>query len=318
LQRRPSWTRCHSRCGARDEERPTGAQNAQVRLERATDQGCIGRITIRQRHRSHGCISTTYLAIFAIVVILFAAAGILMADLARLRSGPAFPSEATITPSPSAAPPAPSVGEATPSQPAPTNTIVVELTRELAAGAPPVRVSVVDQSGRLTAASETGTVDPSTFSFDGRFGAYAEPGLPGRVHIVWVGGMCDSEITVTIAPDLHAITYDMGPQPDCDSLGVGRQLVLDFDGSIEVPAIAIIDVADQAAPTAGTRDYVLDCGSLGPDTCQDMANGIVADSEQGSPRKRVRSITFFDDCGSYTVIFDDGSGVTGNFDCAPP
>jgi hypothetical protein len=214
--------------------------------------------------------------------------------------------------------PTSSVGEAPPSPPAPTNAIVVQLTRELAAGAPPIRVSVVDQSGRLTAASETGTVDPSTFSFDGRFGAYAEPGLPGRVHLVWVGGICDSEISVTVAPDLHAITYDMGPQPDCDSLGVARQLVLDFDGSVEVPAIVIRDVADQPVPTAGAREYVLDCGTLARDTCQDMANGIVVDSEQGSPGKRVRSITFFDDCGSYTVIFDDGSGVTGNFDCAPP
>jgi hypothetical protein len=291
---------------------PTSASNGRPR------SGHIGRIAIRQRRRNHGRISTTYLAIFAIVVILFAAVGILVADLARLRSEPAFSSDATITPSPSAAPPAPSLGEATPSQPAPTNAIVVQLTRELAAGAPPIRVSVVDQSGRLTAASETGTVDPSTFSFDGRFGAYAEPGLPGRVHLAWVGGICDSEIMVTVAPDLHAITFDMGPQPDCDSVGVGRQLVLDFDGSVEVPAIAISDVADQAAPTAGERDYALDCGSLGPETCQDVANGIVADSEQGSPGKRVRSITFFDDCGSYTVVFDDGAGVTGNFDCAPP
>jgi hypothetical protein len=249
---------------------------------------------------------------------LVAALGVVVADLTRLRSGSAAPFGATTTPTPSPVEPSPSLAEASPGTPAPTGAMMVQLTSEVSAGAPPVQVVVIDESGRLTRATEEGAVDPSTYSFDGRFGAYAEPGTPGRVHLVWVGGMCDSRITVTVAADLRAIAFDMGPQPDCDSIGVGRELVLDFEGSVDVPAIALRDAADPAPPTAGAGDYTLDCGSLAPDTCQEMADDIVTVNEQGSPGKRVISIMFFDDCGSYTVIFDDGSGITGNFDCAPP
>ncbi|MFL5713452.1 MAG: hypothetical protein ACJ769_02205 [Chloroflexota bacterium] len=117
---------------------------------------------------------------------------------------------------------------------------VVVLTSEVGAGGPPVRVAVVDQSGRLEKVAEKGAVDPSAMSFEGRFGAYAEPGTQGRVHLSWVGGICDSQITVTVSKDVDSISFDMGPQRDCDSVGVGRQLVLDFAGSVDVPAIDVV------------------------------------------------------------------------------
>jgi hypothetical protein len=118
---------------------------------------------------------------------------------------------------------------------------VVVLTSEVGAGEPRVRVAVVDQSGRLEKVAEKGAVDPSAMSFEGRFGAYAEPGIQGRVHLSWVGGICDSQITVTVSKDIDSIAFDMGPQPDCDSVGVGRQLVLDFAGSVDVPSIRLVE-----------------------------------------------------------------------------
>lgn len=130
----------------------------------------------------------------------------------------------------------------------PAGAIVIALTSQVGAGEP-VQVAVVDKSGRLVSVTEKGAVDPSTMSFDGPFGAYAEPGRPGRVHLQWGGGICDSRITVTVAADLGVITFDMGPQPaNCDSMGVDRELVLDFDGTVHVPAIQLRDVADAPAP----------------------------------------------------------------------
>jgi hypothetical protein len=198
----------------------------------------------------------------------------------------------------------------------PVGATVIALTSPVGAGEPPVEVAVVDESGRLTGVAEKGTVDASTHYFDGRFGAFEEPGKPGRVHLQWVGGICDSRTTVTVAADLGSITFDMGPQPaNCDSIGVGRELVLDFDGTVDVSAIELRDVADAPAPVATSPAYQLDCGPLGPDTCEQKAAAVVAANATGSPTKRLESITFTDECGSYTVLFDDGTGMTASIDC---
>jgi hypothetical protein len=197
----------------------------------------------------------------------------------------------------------------------PAGAIIVPLTSPVGANFPPAQVAVIDASGRLVSATEKGSVSYTSMPFDGRFGAYAEPGMPGRVHLEWIGGICDSHITVTVSADLSTITYDMGPQPDCDSIGVGRELVLDFDGPVDVPGIEIRDAADNPK---GSPAYNLDCGPLGPDTCQQKAAAIVAANEKGSPTKRVVSITFSDECGSYTVLFDDGSGMASSADCVLP
>jgi hypothetical protein len=250
----------------------------------------------------------SYVATAVILVVLIAAFVVVVADLARLRNGV----EALSEPSPT---PLSTVAESPTGAPIASDAAFVELTSEVSAGAPRVRVAVRDESGRLTGVGEKGTVDPSSISFDGRFAAYAEPGRPGRVHLTWVGGICDSNITVTIAADIRSITFDMGPQPDCDSIGVGRELVLDFAGSVDVPGINIRDAAE--SPT-GSPAYELDCGPLGPDTCHQKAAGVIAANEKGSPTDRVVSITFIDECGSYTVHFDSGSGMTASVDCVLP
>ena len=64
----------------------------------------------------------------------------------------------------------------------------------------------------LTGATELGSSDPAQ----------------GRVRLFWVGSVCDSRATVTIAADLRSITLDTGPRPSCDAMGVGREVVLDF------------------------------------------------------------------------------------------
>jgi hypothetical protein len=204
---------------------------------------------------------------------------------------------------------------ATPGPWPPEGAVIVPLTSEVGAGEPPVQAAVVDRSGRLVNVTEKGTIDPNTLSFEGRFGAYAEPGMPGRVHLAWVGGICDTRVMVTVAEDLGSITIDMGPQPaNCDTIGIGRQLVLDFEGTVDVPGITLKDAADGPTPSEGSPAYDLDCGPLGPDTCEEKALAIVA----ANLPKRVVSITFSDECGSYTVLFDDGTGMSASVDCILP
>jgi hypothetical protein len=135
--------------------------------------------------------------------------------------------------------------------------------------------------------------------------------------LTWIGGICDSEITVSIAPDLQAMTFDMGPPVDCDSMGVARELVLDFSGSVDVHGIALSEPGAAATPRTGAHDYQLDCGPFGPDTCEQKAAAVIGASQKGSPTRRVGSITFTDECGSYTVIFDDGAGMAASIDCIP-
>jgi hypothetical protein len=129
----------------------------------------------------------------------------------------------------------------------PADAIVIALPSQVGAGDPPVLAAVVDESGRLISVSEKGSVDPSDAPIGtsgSQFEAYAEPGKPGRVHLVWQGGICDSLITVRVAADLHSITFDLGPQPEnCDSLGVTREIVLDFSGSVDVPSIELREIS---------------------------------------------------------------------------
>jgi hypothetical protein len=134
----------------------------------------------------------------------------------------------------------PSAPSASPGPWPPAGATVVTLTSQVAAGAPPVQVAVVDGSGRLLHVAEKGSVAPrdATVNVADPVG-YSEPGKPGRVHLTWTGGVCDSRITVTIAADLKTIAFDMGPQPVCDSLGVDREVVLDFSGSIDVATIEV-------------------------------------------------------------------------------
>jgi len=197
----------------------------------------------------------------------------------------------------------------------PAGSVVVKLTSQVGAGMPPAQVAVVDHSGRLIGTAEKGALDPGSMIAGSDFGAYPEPGLPGRVHLVWAGGVCDSRMVVTVAPDLRSITLDMGPQPPCDAMGIGRQLVLDFSGSVDVPSIELVDATSASPPASSDAPgFELDCGPLGPDTCDAKAADIIA----ATPTKRVVSITFSGECGSYVVMFDDGTGNVASIDCILP
>jgi hypothetical protein len=203
----------------------------------------------------------------------------------------------------------------------PAGAVVIALPSRAGAGDPPVRAAVVDESGRLISVSEKGTVDPSDAPIGtsgSQFDAYAEPGKPGRVHLVWQGGMCDSAITVTVAADIRSISFDSGPQPEnCDSLGVTRELVLDFSGTVDVPSIELLEApTDPAGPTG--VGYELLCGPIDQAACTERGLRIFQSNLEQSPSRHIVRITFTaDECGSFTVDYDDRTSTMTIIDCFP-
>lgn len=201
----------------------------------------------------------------------------------------------------------------------PADALVVELVGGVDVSQPHVRVALVDQSGRLVSAVQQ---NPVAVPFEGRFGATAEPGKPGRVNLAWVGGTCDSQMTVTIAPDLGSISFDMGPQPVCDSIGIERQLILYFSGAVDVPSIQLVNGSTGKSQPSSSAEPVgstclrcpafvrpdVTCGDLGPDTC----NARVVEILEANNGRSVESITFTDECGSYTATFRDHRDAIGS------
>jgi hypothetical protein len=121
---------------------------------------------------------------------------------------------------------------------------------------------------------------------------------------VWVVRVLETDrIATYIVRDGSDMIYEMNP--DNQAIQVGGLLA----GASATPI----------ASPAGGRSYALDCGQLGPDTCRINAADIVAASEASNPPRRVVSIRFTgDECGSYTVTFDDGTRAITIMDCSIP
>jgi hypothetical protein len=120
---------------------------------------------------------------------------------------------------------------------APAGSIVIALTRHAVPGAPPAQAAVVDGSGRLIGVSETGSVDLDVTLGPGDIGAFPEPGLPGRVHLLWQGGLCDDRFVVTVAEDLRRISVIGERESPCRLALATWELVLDFSGEVDVDAV---------------------------------------------------------------------------------
>jgi hypothetical protein len=86
---------------------------------------------------------------------------------------------------------------------------------------------------------------------------------------------------------------------------------------LDVTTIELLD--SDATPTPRPDgEYVLDCGSLGPDTCATQAKAILDAQRVDHPSVQPVSIVFLDECGSYVARFDDGSGTSLAIDCVCP
>lgn len=125
------------------------------------------------------------------------------------------------------------------------------LTSEVAAGRPPAQVAVVDLSGRVTDAREALPEDPRFIDILGpdRVVFLPDPRLRGRFHVVWVGGVCDGSMVVSIDAAFASILVDGGYQPGCDAMGIERHIVLDVDGELD-PAVVETRYTETRAPAS--------------------------------------------------------------------
>lgn len=92
-----------------------------------------------------------------------------------------------------------------------------------------IGVSVSDASGQLLTARQAVPDEDRRVYADLSGMVAAVPGVkPGDLIVGWVGGICD--LTVTVGVDATEVTVAPGPAPACDTLGVGRAVVLTFSG----------------------------------------------------------------------------------------
>lgn len=127
----------------------------------------------------------------------------------------------------------------------PEGVVRVTLTSPVGSGRFPVTVTVIDLSGSLVRAFEKGTehgpgADGFTSDPDS-MEAFAEPGVVGGLHLVWVGSICDTEATVTVSATRDAINIDEGPRPPCDAMAINREIVLVFDRAIDVSGLTLTE-----------------------------------------------------------------------------
>lgn len=120
----------------------------------------------------------------------------------------------------------------------PDGATIVELTSQVGAGRPPARVAVVDRSGWLTSVREVRSSDPP-FPAGDQGNAVLTTDSAGQVRLLWIGGVCDGDMVVTIGESVRGITIDGGERPGCDAMGVGRELVLRFSEPIEADTVEI-------------------------------------------------------------------------------
>jgi len=123
----------------------------------------------------------------------------------------------------------------------PDGATIVVLTSQVGSGEPPARVAVVDRSGRLSSVREVRASDAPIITECN--GACLVGPVDGRYRLVWTGGVCDGELTVTIGESLRRIVVDGGVRRACDAMGIGRELVLDFSGPVEAATVEVFEVA---------------------------------------------------------------------------
>ena len=92
-------------------------------------------------------------------------------------------------------------------------------------------VAIVDASGLLESVSEG--VPDATIE-DGAFeGFFRDPSGAHRYRLRWTTRVCDLEMTVSIARAVARIVIEHKPREGCDSMAVGRDLVLEFSQDVD-------------------------------------------------------------------------------------
>lgn len=84
--------------------------------------------------------------------------------------------------------------------------------------------------------------------------------------------------------------------------------------TVDGPSPAATAPTIESASDPATPRYTVACGPLEPTRCrEDAARAVKANETHAG--KRVMSIRFTTDCGSFFLRFEDGSGVGAQIDC---
>jgi len=129
----------------------------------------------------------------------------------------------------------------------PDGATIVELTSPVGDGRQPARVAVVDRSGLLASVREVRSDGPSFAGSTDSGSVFVASGGGDRLRLLWIGSVCDGELTVTIAEAVRLIVVDGGTRPGCDAMGIGRELVLTFEQTID-PASIELAYVDSVIP----------------------------------------------------------------------
>ncbi len=154
--------------------------------------------------------------------------------VARSNSGevpPAGDHSGKPTPTPTPEPTAPAWGPWPPD-----GAEVIDLPNEN--GNDPARVAVVDLSGALTEVRAPTAQDGHPEGPDEAF--FRDPSGDGRYRLRWGTTICDREMTVTIDAEVDRIVIDHAPRDGCDSMGIGRELVLVFSRDVDPASVAYV------------------------------------------------------------------------------
>jgi hypothetical protein len=123
----------------------------------------------------------------------------------------------------------------------PVDAAVITLPKDAGFIPPRHQAAIIDLSGRVTAARAERADDPRPRDPTGTRAAYliADPAVSGRYHLVWRGGVCESETVVTITRDFRSVDLTTPMPGNCDTVAQEYRVILDVDGRLDPPAIEV-------------------------------------------------------------------------------
>jgi len=123
----------------------------------------------------------------------------------------------------------------------PVDAAVITLPKDAGFIPPRHQAAIIDLTGRVTAARAERPGDPKPRDPTDARAAYliADPVSAGRYHVVWRGGVCESETVVTIARDFRSVELTTPMPGNCDTVAQEYRVILDVDGRLDPPAIEV-------------------------------------------------------------------------------
>ncbi len=129
----------------------------------------------------------------------------------------------------------------------PVDSTVVFLPKGGGFELPRVRVALVDLSGRIKAVRLPRADEPRpNEQRDGTGALVPDPSAEGRYHLMWNGGICTSDIVITIDASMSSVVVSNPVPGDCDTIPNEYRLLLDIEGRLDPPAVEV-DYAETSA-----------------------------------------------------------------------